>query len=321
MRSDEYKGMFSGKKTYAIRKPKKQSKVIYVVLLVLLCVAIAVRIGMLIAEYIDYRKGVAVYDLLKPEISAEDRLEAESLLAWNGDSLVPENSHAVLIPADELLDFSAETDPGSDDGDENRPLTQYERYQIKVANAVEMKQKNSDFLCWITVPGTTIDYPVVKGSDNSFYLDHGFSGQKLAVGTPFADYRCGTDLTENYNTVIYGHRTRYDIMFSGVAKFADHSFFDEHQYIYLYTTDAVMLYEIYSFMTSSMYSGFNRVVFADGTDFSEYAAAYRREATYDRANIEIGENDRILTLSTCTNIIQEDRYVLQARLSLIIPME
>lgn len=72
---------------------------------------------------------------------------------------------------------------------------------------------NSSTVGWINVPGTSINYPVVQSSDNSFYLSHSFDKSNNKAGWIFADYRNKFDGTDK-NIIIYGHNRMDSSMFA-----------------------------------------------------------------------------------------------------------
>ncbi len=75
-----------------------------------------------------------------------------------------------------------------------------------------LKTKNSDTVAYLKVNGTNIDYVVVKGEDNSYYLNHNFNKEKSVAGWIFADYHNKFDGSDK-NIVIYGHNMKDGIMF------------------------------------------------------------------------------------------------------------
>ena len=79
----------------------------------------------------------------------------------------------------------------------------------------KLKQKNPDTIAWIKVNGTDIDFPVVKGIDNSYYLTHNFNKEKNKAGWIFADYRNKFDGTDK-NIIIYGHNMKDGSMFASL---------------------------------------------------------------------------------------------------------
>ena len=53
----------------------------------------------------------------------------------------------------------------------------------------QLYNENKDYRLWIKINNTNIDYPVVQGSDNEFYLTHDFYKNPLSSGSIFMDYR------------------------------------------------------------------------------------------------------------------------------------
>jgi sortase B len=73
------------------------------------------------------------------------------------------------------------------------------------------------------VDNTNIDYPVVQGSDNEFYLSKYLYKNNLLSGSIFMDYR--NDFDRDENVIIYGHNMRNKTMFSELEKFKEEDFF------------------------------------------------------------------------------------------------
>ena len=165
-----------------------------------------------------------------------------------------------------------------------------------------LRQLNGDVVAWIYVPGTQINYPVVQGSDNDYYLYRLLDGTWNDNGTLFLDYRCSADFSDE-NSIIYGHHMRSGTMFAALTKYKDQSFYDEHPSLYL--TTPAQKYRV------DLFAGC--VVEADAdiyqTEISpEYLAACVGRSTF-RPNHEIAAEGPILTLSTCSFEFEDARYV------------
>ena len=63
-----------------------------------------------------------------------------------------------------------------------------EKDKYKV-NFQDLKDKNSDTVGFLKVNGTNIEYTVVKGTNNSYYLKHNFNKKSNSAGWIFADYK------------------------------------------------------------------------------------------------------------------------------------
>ena len=155
---------------------------------------------------------------------------------------------------------------------------------------------NSDYQFWINVEGTNIDYPVVQGSDNDFYLNHDFNKNYLPAGSIFLDYR--NDFETDYNTVIYGHHMRNSTMFGQMEKFKKEDFFEKNKTITLTSENAIYEYEIFAIGVYDADFGYNTVNFNDEDDFNNFLDKILSKSMYSR-NI-VNSSDKIITLSTCS---------------------
>ena len=72
---------------------------------------------------------------------------------------------------------------------------------------------NNETVGWISVPNTSINYPVAKTNDNSFYLNHSFDKSKNTAGWIFADYRNSFN-GQDKNIIVYGHNRMDSSMFA-----------------------------------------------------------------------------------------------------------
>jgi sortase B len=99
-------------------------------------------------------------------------------------------------------------------------------------------QKNADVVGWIYSEGTQINYPVLRGEDNSVYLHNMISGEYNPSGSIFMDYRCEPDLS-GFNTIIYGHHMKNGSMFASLHQYVSQEFYDEHKYLWYLTPDHI----------------------------------------------------------------------------------
>lgn len=173
-----------------------------------------------------------------------------------------------------------------------------------------LEQINPDIYGWISVEGTNINYPLVQGEDNDFYLNHAYTGEYLPIGSIFVDFRCEDSITRNFNTVIYGHNITSGTMFHDVTKFFRDEYFDD-TYIYIYTQDGIYIYEPFSVYETRYDYNYFRTGFTSADDFIEFAEELRDNGKKSR-DISFDKNDRIITLSTCTNGAYYSRYALHA---------
>jgi len=176
-----------------------------------------------------------------------------------------------------------------------------------------LAQINPDVYGWIRIPGTVIDYPIVQGSDNEYYLNFSYTNEYLPAGSIFVDYRCEKIIDNNYNTIFFGHNAEQSgTMFHDLEKFLDEDFFAE-TYIYIYTMDGVYIYEPFSIYTTRADYNYFRTEFDDVDDFDEFVREMRKN-TNVRYDGNVSDVKNIITLSTCTNGASNIRYALHAKL-------
>lgn len=96
-------------------------------------------------------------------------------------------------------------------------LTAFERYRV-------VQEQNSDFVGWLSIPGTNIDYPVMQTVDKpNFYLKRGFDKQYSDYGVPYVQENC--DLARSDNCVIYSHHMNNGTMFADLCKYENEDFY------------------------------------------------------------------------------------------------
>jgi len=173
------------------------------------------------------------------------------------------------------------------------------------------RDMNPDIAAWLRLPNTEIDYPVVRGADNTFYLDHDVMKKKAASGSLFIDSGNSGGFTD-FNTVIYGHNMNNGSMFGQLGKFADPAFFDGNAAGRLFLPDCTYALEIFACMGVNHDDAFIYGS-ARGADINEFNRYVKANALQYR-DIHISGGDRVVTLSTCTNVYEDARIVVLARL-------
>lgn len=124
----------------------------------------------------------------------------------------------------------------------------------KIINWKELLQINKDIVCWIEIPGTPVDYPVVQTTNNQEYLAKDIYGRYSIYGAVFLDERLyDTKLGKNPNNIIYAHNMgRWtDVMFSSLKNYLDASYFKGHEKVILYAPEKTYRYQIASVLYAS----------------------------------------------------------------------
>lgn len=174
----------------------------------------------------------------------------------------------------------------------------------------ELLKKNSDTVGYLQVNNTKINYPVVKSSTNSYYLNRDFNKRKNSMGWIFMDYR-NNDKDFDKNTIIYGHNIKQGIMF-GTLKYALNSSWykkESNQIITFNTPTKNMKWRIFSIYKIPATEDYLKTEFISDEEFLEFTNMLKNRSIHN-FNIEIDGNSKILTLSTCFS--HSTRHVVHA---------
>lgn len=176
----------------------------------------------------------------------------------------------------------------------------------------KLKEKNNETVAWIKVNNTNVEYPVVKSTNNSFYLNHSFDKSKNSAGWIFADYENKFDNTDK-NIVIYGHNMRDGSMFGSLKNILSSDWYDneENTNITLYTENGERIYKVFSIYKIESEDYYIKTEFSNENEFEKFIDTLKKRSIKN-FNIDISKEDSILTLSTCANN-NKYRVVLHAK--------
>ncbi len=179
-----------------------------------------------------------------------------------------------------------------------------------------LREINDEIVGWIRVPDTTINYPIMQTGDNEYYLTHTFERNTNIAGSIYLDYRSAADFSDR-NTIIYGHHIKNGKMFADLRHYTDEGFYREHPIIYLNTPEEGNVeYEIFSFYLTGnyrdTYGDTYTYQFADDKAYQEYLDMAVSQSQYD-TGVDVSTDDSIITLSTCTNRTDDERYIVHAK--------
>lgn len=189
---------------------------------------------------------------------------------------------------------------------EKKDDTKEEAFSVDFEKLLEM---NSDVVGWIRFDEPSeINYPVVQGRDNEEYLKRTFEANTNKLGTLFVDVNNPGDFSGR-NTFIYGHNMKNGSMFAQLLKYKDDSFYKEHPYFYIYTPDGkVRTYEIFSAGVVKDTSDSYIMDYADDAEFQTYIDYIKQQSAYP-TSAEVTTASKIVSLSTCTNVRDDERFL------------
>lgn len=187
--------------------------------------------------------------------------------------------------------------------------------QLLTMDLAALREVNPDVVGWILIPDTAVNYPLVQGDDNAYYLDHAWNGAATGVGSIFLEWQNSPGLTD-FNTILYGHNMINGTMFHDLREYARQDFWAEHPYVYLLSDAGVWRYEVFSSYKAPV------TAITYNLDFRrEQAKEVFLKLALEESVIETGISpavtDRILTLSTCDGSgVYSHRWVVHARLKM-----
>lgn len=178
----------------------------------------------------------------------------------------------------------------------------YQNISFMSANLQESIEKNSDTVAWLRVNNTNVDYPVVQTKNNEYYLKHDLNKRKNSNGWIYADYR--DDLRYfGTNTIIYGHNLTNRKLFGSLVWCLKESWYkkEENHYIKLSTQDSNTVWRIFSIYTTDPEVYYLKTFFNNEEEHTAFLKKIENRSIYNFDNEELTTNNKILTLSTCTD--------------------
>ena len=175
-----------------------------------------------------------------------------------------------------------------------------------------LKAHNPNTVAYLNVKGTNIDYVVVRGKDNSYYLRRTFDRTWNASGWIFADYRNDFDGTDK-NIIIYGHNTKDGSMFGSLKNTLTEEWRSnkENRQIVLVTEQGTFLYEVFSTYTRNPEEYYITTYFGN-IDFNGFVNELASRSNFDYG-VDLSNVSQILTLSTCSDDLA-GRVIVHAKL-------
>ena len=178
-------------------------------------------------------------------------------------------------------------------------------------NYDELYTMNNDFIGWLSIPNTKVDYPVMyTPNEPEYYLRRGFDKTYFQSGTPFIGENCTID---SDCLIIYGHNMKNGSMFAQLKKFSSNSdTYEKSKYFWIFTPEKNYRYEIISAYTTGAKSDTYTLFKGPGEEFQEYLKKIRGYSEIQTDAGDLTVKDKIVTLSTCTGN-QATRYVVQGK--------
>lgn len=244
-----------------------------------------------------------VNETAEPE--AQEETEEETAEATE-PPVLSEQTESEIIPTEEpLLNPETETiiiQPSAEPIEAvstSIPTASAPETTAKPTAKPETTIQNEDYVAWLSIPGTVINYPVVRSDRTDYYLHHLITGQQSKLGTLFSlttsDYE-----TPSRNIAIYGHHlSNSTAMFSTLLEYKKESYWKNHQTIELDTIYGKRTYRIFAVLNHTVSDwDASTASFKNDEAFLKFVTRAQRKAFYD-TGITVSAEDHILTLITC----------------------
>lgn len=175
-----------------------------------------------------------------------------------------------------------------------------------------LKKMNSDTVAYLKLNNTKIDYAVVKSNDNDYYLKHNYNKKSSSAGWVFADYKNKFDGFDK-NIVIYGHNMLNGSMFGTLKNTQKKEWYEneDNLKVLLVTEAGKNYYQVFSLYTVKKEDYYIKTDFKSNNSYKQFINVIKNRSIKN-FNIDVNENDQILTLSTCSGN-GKNRTVLHAK--------
>ncbi len=253
-------------------------------------------------------------------LANENRVEAELESLAQSTNVTPTPVSSVVIPKateEPTAEPAVDPDAGLTAFEKDIRFLEEEEIPIpeKEIDFEDLKENtNKDIYAWIYVPGTQVDYPVLRHpTDNSYYLNYNIDGTKGYPGCIYTEDYNSMDFTD-FNTVLYGHNMRNGTAFGSLHKFEDADFFEENPYVYVYTEERLLVYEIfraYEFSNIHLLLGYDMNSEWGISKYLEDVQEVRGMVCNKRDELFPDADNHVITLSTCVSNNGNKRYLVQ----------
>lgn len=176
----------------------------------------------------------------------------------------------------------------------------------------QLQNAGKDVIGWIYCEDTVINYPVVYGRDNEFYLNRNYMGEYDPSGSIFSDEENANGFSDA-NVLLYGHHMADKTMFAPLNDWMQQSYYETHPVMWLLTPEQDYRVELFAGYITSADSETYRVFHEPGPDLESYLN-WARKWSEIQSEVETGAEGKYVVLSTCDYSFDEARSVLHGKL-------
>ncbi len=208
----------------------------------------------------------------------------------------------------EDLEIYAEL-PSKSKGAKENPAQETQEDEGPVIDFASLKAVNEDVVGWLYVEALDINYPIMQGEDNDYYLHRTTEETYNFAGSIFLDYANKGDFSD-CNSIVYGHNMKDGSMFGRLKQFREKDVYGKSMYFWVCTPEKNYKYQIFSAYETAVGSDTYLLFDKPGTEFLEYMTDMKKLSEIPVGEYEFQKSDHVVTLSTCTGN-SSTRFVVQ----------
>lgn len=198
------------------------------------------------------------------------------------------------------------------DNDKETELTKFSKESIESFEKLnDLKKKNDEVVGYIKIKGTKVDSPITQAENNDFYLKKNALKKDSISGSLFLDCYNKSDFSDS-NSVVYGHNMKDGSMFGTLMRYKNTDFFKKNRTIILYTPEKKLTYKIFSAYVTNSKEDYDDVSILNKNKVKTFKE-WQSKSVYN-VNEKFTQDDKILTLSTCTYEYDDARFAVHAKL-------
>lgn len=171
-----------------------------------------------------------------------------------------------------------------------------------------LQQQNPDVVGWIYCEDSVINYPILQGEDNDYYLYHSIDGAYSKAGSIFMEADNKQDF-QDPNTILYGHHMKDKSMFASIEYWAEQAYYEDHPVMWILTPEQDYKVLIFSGYNTPAVSDTYKIFHEPCPELNEYLSKCAAQSDFE-TGIEPDGKGKYVVLSTCSYVFEDARYVL-----------
>ncbi len=266
---------------------RKELKGQWFIIVGVICIVVALY-G-LYGTYKEYKDAKVIYDKVENEFVHKVEPESEKIpvtTETESESMETESSESETVQEE---------------------LPEKAWYESVWVDLKGLQSKYSEVVGWIYFENEAISYPLMQSADNNKYVSRAYDGSYSTAGSIFVEATHKGDFS-GMHTIVYGHNKRAAHMFGRLKNYRkDEGYYQDHQYFQIFSEDKIYRYRIFAYQVV----GLNAFIFQETYSSADKLAQDLLKNSMINPGIKVNENDKIVTLCTCTETTR-NRFIVSA---------